>query len=277
MSVSRRKQDLSERKQEWTRNLARKEALCAQAEALVESLDWEQASAEIKRLQGEWKTIGPVRRTKSEAVWQRFRGACDAFFERYKNRNGLTRATQRAQREALCAELEALVPDDPESAAPADLVARVESLLGRWREAPPAERRAGEETGERFSSALARVVQRFPSSFEGSELDPKATLLRMEKLCAKVEALLPAELVSPESPDATTLSSRLRDALATTTLGGRGALEERWRVAAAEVDAARAAWNRLGPLPSEEARELAERFEKACRLIRRRRPPASGR
>ena len=30
-----------------------------------------------KQLQAEWKTIGPVRKSKSEAIWQRFRAACD--------------------------------------------------------------------------------------------------------------------------------------------------------------------------------------------------------
>jgi hypothetical protein len=36
-----------------------------------------QSAAEIRRLQAEWKTVGPVRRNKSEALWQRFRAACD--------------------------------------------------------------------------------------------------------------------------------------------------------------------------------------------------------
>ena len=41
------------------------------------STEWDKAAAEIRRLQADWKTIGPVRRNKSEAIWQRFRAACD--------------------------------------------------------------------------------------------------------------------------------------------------------------------------------------------------------
>ena len=37
-------------------------------------------------LQKEWKTIGPVARKHSDAIWKRFISACDYFFEQ-KNKN----------------------------------------------------------------------------------------------------------------------------------------------------------------------------------------------
>src|SRR4051812_14497294 len=43
-------------------NLARKGALCERAEALAESTNWIQTAEEIKKLQTEWKAIGPVSR-----------------------------------------------------------------------------------------------------------------------------------------------------------------------------------------------------------------------
>ena len=67
---TRRNADLTERKETWSANLAKKDALCARAEELASSRDWDRAASEIRRLQAEWKTIGPVRRTKSEAIWQ---------------------------------------------------------------------------------------------------------------------------------------------------------------------------------------------------------------
>ena len=48
--------------------------------------DWEAAGTELKRLQGEWKSVGAVRKNKSDAIWERFRKACDHYFERYKDR-----------------------------------------------------------------------------------------------------------------------------------------------------------------------------------------------
>ena len=63
-------------------NLARKLALCEQAEALSESTSWIQTAEALKRLQAEWKTIGPVARGREKATWDRFRTACDRFFSR---------------------------------------------------------------------------------------------------------------------------------------------------------------------------------------------------
>lgn len=63
-------------------NLAKKIALCTKAEALQESDDWKGASEALTKLQQEWKTIGQVQRKNSDAVWKRFIGACDKFFER---------------------------------------------------------------------------------------------------------------------------------------------------------------------------------------------------
>lgn len=62
-------------------NLAKKEALCEQAEALVESEEWKKTSDLLIALQKQWKEIGPVARKQSDIVWKRFRAACDKFFE----------------------------------------------------------------------------------------------------------------------------------------------------------------------------------------------------
>jgi hypothetical protein len=63
-------------------NLARKIALCEQAEALADSTRWIETAEAIKKLQAEWKTIGPVSRGREKATWDRFRTACDKFFTR---------------------------------------------------------------------------------------------------------------------------------------------------------------------------------------------------
>ncbi|MQA31646.1 MAG: DUF349 domain-containing protein, partial [Luteitalea sp.] len=114
---TRRHEDLAQRKAIWAANLTRKETLSARAEALVSSTEWDQTAAEIKRLQVEWKAVGPVKKSKSEAIWQRFRSACDLFFARYAQRHDTARGERVAAREAICAELEALAPPPPDAAA----------------------------------------------------------------------------------------------------------------------------------------------------------------
>ena len=96
---TRRQEDLKQRKQDWTENLKRKEALVAEAKQLSESTEWEQAASRIKRLQADWKTIGPVKKSKSDAIWNEFRAACDLFFERFKNRDQVALQGKMADRE----------------------------------------------------------------------------------------------------------------------------------------------------------------------------------
>lgn len=55
--------------------------LAIQAEALAERTDWKQATEEIINLQKQWKEIGATPKRHSDAVWKKFRAACDKFFE----------------------------------------------------------------------------------------------------------------------------------------------------------------------------------------------------
>lgn len=69
-------------KETMAANLEKKKAFCEKAEALKESTDWKETAEILTKLQKEWKTIGPVAKKHSDAVWKRFIGACDYFFER---------------------------------------------------------------------------------------------------------------------------------------------------------------------------------------------------
>ena len=69
-------------KSEMEHNLALKQELCAAAEVLATSEDWKHATDELIALQARWKQVGPVARRHSDAIWKRFRAACDKFFER---------------------------------------------------------------------------------------------------------------------------------------------------------------------------------------------------
>lgn len=64
-------------------NLKLKTDLCEKAEAIAAMpIDWNKQTAELKRLQDEWKKVGPVAEKISDAIWKRFRTACDSFFEK---------------------------------------------------------------------------------------------------------------------------------------------------------------------------------------------------
>lgn len=63
-------------------NLILKEEICKRAEEVKDSEDLNFATNELKKLQREWKEIGPVPEKVSNAIWKRFRAACDEFFNK---------------------------------------------------------------------------------------------------------------------------------------------------------------------------------------------------
>jgi len=80
----------SDFKDNMSKNYDAKVSLCEQAEALAQSIDWKKTTEAIIELQKKWKEIGPVSRKKSDAIWSRFRAACDAFFNnKEKNFGGV--------------------------------------------------------------------------------------------------------------------------------------------------------------------------------------------
>lgn len=69
-------------KTEMEHNYQLKVEICEAAESLMNSEEWKKATDELIALQARWKQIGAVSRRHSDAVWKRFRAACDTFFER---------------------------------------------------------------------------------------------------------------------------------------------------------------------------------------------------
>jgi hypothetical protein len=269
---TRRQEDLKRRKEEWSSNLARKEALCAKAEALADSTEWESAAAQLKQLQAEWKTIGPVRKSRSEAIWQRFRAACDRFFDRYKHRDQLELQEKAAVRDTVIRELEALLPPEgaPESPAPENLYATVHQARSKWQQAPELPRALQQDLAARYHQAVGRLVAVWPGAFANTDLDPETTRKRMEKLLARVEEIVSAQPAKPVNLSPTELlAQKLRERLAANTMSGGGRAaeheESRWRASEQEIRSAQAQWMRLGPVPPNIAGPLNERFQRACR------------
>lgn len=77
----RKREFYNQNKEEQNGNLQLKTDLCIQAEALKDSTDWKKTADEFITIQKAWKEIGPVPRKYSDAIWKRFRAACDFFFE----------------------------------------------------------------------------------------------------------------------------------------------------------------------------------------------------
>lgn len=80
-----KKEYFQQMKEEQLQNYNMKVDLAIRAEGIAKRTDWKQATEEILELQKEWKNVGAVPKKHSDAVWKRFRAACDLFFEAKSN------------------------------------------------------------------------------------------------------------------------------------------------------------------------------------------------
>ncbi|GAA4395504.1 DUF349 domain-containing protein [Nibrella viscosa] len=92
-------------------NLQQKMALCEQVEAILESGDESpEATQKVIDLQRQWKTVGQVPEKQKNSIFDRFKTACDAFFNRKRSKNQAVEKEfeeNLAKKIALCERIEA--------------------------------------------------------------------------------------------------------------------------------------------------------------------------
>ncbi len=128
----KKRQFFTDAKSDMDNNYQAKVELCIQAEALAESDDWKKTTNLLLDLQRQWKEIGPTSRKNSEAVWKRFRAACDKFFNRkseyFGNLDQQYEANLAARRQ-LIEQIRAFVPQEG-----VDLMEAIRGFQQRWSE-----------------------------------------------------------------------------------------------------------------------------------------------
>lgn len=118
-------------KEEMSANLEKKVALCEKAEALKDSQDWKKTTEALVALQKEWKTVGPVVKKQSDAVWKRFVSACDYFFEQKAKLTVNVRQEERnnlKQKKAVIAAINEQLANADEKEA----VKNIRELMKQW-------------------------------------------------------------------------------------------------------------------------------------------------
>lgn len=120
-------------KDELAANLAKKIELCEKAEALKDSTEWKKTTDALIALQKEWKTVGPVVKKHSDAVWKRFIAACDAFFEEKKKQNVNVHSVEHEnlkQKKDIIAQINSILENKETEDAPN----KVRELMKKWQE-----------------------------------------------------------------------------------------------------------------------------------------------
>lgn len=116
---------------EMDENLDKKRALTEQAKALKDSTDWKSTTDKLIAIQKEWKTIGPVPRKYSDAIWKEFVTACDYFFEQ-KKKNESSQKSEELDNLAAKKEIIEKIKNIDQSLEPSELIAKVRELADEW-------------------------------------------------------------------------------------------------------------------------------------------------
>lgn len=116
---------------EMDENLDKKRALTEQAKALKDSTDWKSTTDKLIAIQKEWKTIGPVPRKYSDAIWKEFVTACDYFFEQ-KKKNESSQKSEELDNLAAKKEIIEKIKNVDQSLDPSELIAKVRELADEW-------------------------------------------------------------------------------------------------------------------------------------------------
>lgn len=156
-------------KEGMNENLEKKRALCEKAEALKDSTDWKATADELTKLQKEWKTIGPVAKKYSNAVWKRFISACDYFFEQKNKATSSQRSVEQEnleQKKAIIEKLNAI--DDQMDTEEATQLVR--DLMKEWNGIGHVPFKEKDRIYKQYHSQVDKLFERFNISASNKKL-----------------------------------------------------------------------------------------------------------
>ena len=156
-------------KEGMNENLEKKRALCEKAESLKDSTDWKATADELTKLQKEWKTIGPVAKKYSDAVWKRFISTCDYFFEQKNKATSSQRSVEQENLEKKKAIIEKLnAIDDQMNTEEATQLVR--DLMKEWNGVGHVPFKEKDRIYKQYHSQVDKLFERFNISASNKKL-----------------------------------------------------------------------------------------------------------
>lgn len=179
-------------KEEQRKNLALKSELCERAEALAEEMlttrkEWNKASERLIEIQKVWKTIGFAPKKDNAKIYERFRTACDRFFELKRSfyegiKNEMEHNLQLKLE--ICEAAEAIQDSEQWKKSADELIA----LQKRWKEIGAVSRRHSDAVWKRFRAACDHFFARKSEHFAGVDAEHAENLAKKRALLEEIEA-----------------------------------------------------------------------------------------
>lgn len=182
-------------KEQQAENLAAKTALCEKVEAIAEkeitsSNEWNSCSKEIEEIQKEWKGIGFASKKENQKIYDRFRAACDKFYNGKREFYTGYKESINANLEkkiALCEAAEALKTSTEWKKATDQFI----NLQKQWKEIGAVPRKKSEQLWKRFRAACDEFFNERDKNVR-PENDFYGNLKAKQRLVEEINAYVPA-------------------------------------------------------------------------------------
>lgn len=175
-------------------NLAKKEALCEQAEALDAEPSIRKAYNQAQRLRDTWKTIGPATREENDKIWARFNEATGVIHKKFRQLVAEERVKEKEnyeKKKAICEEVEAFLGMERSSRKEFDALAdKAQEFVAKWKTIGFAPKSVNDEIYARFRKAIDGLYDIRKAFFKGQDEQYADNYRKKEILCEKAESVM---------------------------------------------------------------------------------------
>ena len=172
-------------------NLVKKAALCEMVEGIgQEAIDkpqlWNEKASDIQKIQKDWRDIGPAPKKNNDEIFERFRAACDAFFEKkrtFYNSYKQEKENNLEAKKALCEKAEAL-KDSTEWKSTTDELIQIQR---DWKKIGPVPRKYSDSIWKRFREACDHFFNQKANFFKDIDSIQHDNLMSKKALIEEIE------------------------------------------------------------------------------------------
>ncbi len=220
---------------DFRKNQEQKEALCVEAEKLIEMADIVTANRRLQELHDEWRAIGPVAPSQRESIWNRFKEASTVINKRHQEHFLALKDQETVNEQSkneICDKLEAIDLSQLSTMQGWDDATKVVlSFQEEWRKIGFASKKVNNQLFDRFRQLCDKFFTAKSEYFSSIHAEQNENLKKKIALCEKAEALM----------DST-----------------------EWRKTTDILVNMQAEWKTIGPVGQRQNNQVWNRFKTAC-------------
>ncbi|RIJ47721.1 DUF349 domain-containing protein [Maribellus luteus] len=196
--INKKHQEFFEdRKSEQKNNLDAKTALCEKVEEILEKeiathKEWDDLSKELINLQKVWRTIGFAPRKDNNRIYERFRSACDKFFDAKRDFYSKNKEEQQNNLQLkidLCVQAETLKDSMDWKKTTQDFI----NIQKKWKEIGPVPRKQSDTIWKRFRTACDYFFDKKSEHFSDVDSEQIDNLKDKEQIIEELKAFKSSE------------------------------------------------------------------------------------